>query len=195
MSRIEVALERTKTLRPPSERAREMARLYREEGLTYREIGELHGITRQRVEQILRPFGIEPHWGARRKAEREKALRAAHARIQAGESTLAQESKEMGVAPNSLRSALSEIGLRVHTRTASPEHGTRYRYLRGCRCDDCRAAVRGYRALLTERGPSQHGTASAYCNYGCRCKECKEAWRSYSRELRSRKRRKQEVEE
>jgi hypothetical protein len=38
----------------------------------------------------------------------------------------------------------------------SAEHGTRSRYLRGCRCSDCRAANADYRRVLYRRNVMPH---------------------------------------
>lgn len=73
-------------------------------------------------------------------------------------------------------------------------HGTVNGYTNyGCRCDDCRAAVRAQRqknkAARTAKPipPRVHGTANGYGNYGCRCDDCKAAWATAIRESRQAK--------
>lgn len=64
------------------------------------------------------------------------------------------------------------------------QHGTRSGYQSGCRCDECRTALRDYaRDRRRENGGTQgkrvdipeerHGKNSTYMNYGCRCDPCK----------------------
>ena len=65
------------------------------------------------------------------------------------------------------------------------EHGTVSQYTnRGCRCDECKAAVsearRRTRQAGLPEGDPRHGTGSGYSNYGCRCDLCKAAVRGYS---------------
>lgn len=80
----------------------------------------------------------------------------------------------------------------------SPRHGTRSRYLAGCRCEPCREAKCAYareyharkmRALdpswTPDRRKARHGTNSKYA-MGCRCEACTEAHRRY-RTLQSRR--------
>lgn len=70
-----------------------------------------------------------------------------------------------------------------------PEHGTRGRYVRGCRCSICREKLRDYskayraahrkpRKTRSDKGVrrpnTQHGTHSSY-GRGCRCRPCKDA--------------------
>jgi hypothetical protein len=86
--------------------------------------------------------------------------------------------------------------------TATVAHGTRREYLRGCRCDDCKADNSRYLADYRARNPpkygahekakayeaqqrrierglaaddSRHGTAIGYRNWGCRCDRCRTA--------------------
>jgi hypothetical protein len=64
-------------------------------------------------------------------------------------------------------------------------HGTRSRYVGGCRCDECRAAALAYqherRAKARAQRPDlKHGTRGTY-NNGCRCEDCTQANREYSR--------------
>jgi hypothetical protein len=68
---------------------------------------------------------------------------------------------------------------------AAGRHGTRYRYMQGCRCVECRAAcatsAAGIRALGTA---PNHGTVSGYSTYGCRCDDCKQARSDYMKQRR-----------
>lgn len=61
------------------------------------------------------------------------------------------------------------------------DHGTRARYHRGCRCDQCRAANAAYdRELRARAGLPVHGKRGTYTS-GCRCEPCTEANREYQR--------------
>lgn len=179
-----------------NERHQTMARLYVEEGLTYEQIGKRYGITRQRVGQILGPLAIAKHQGARYFAERLQELRATQARINSGESTLKDEAQRLGYAKGEyLRSAFSRYGLRIRVPPPpEPEHGTTHRYQRGCKCGECRRAIREYNANLRGKGEApNHGTESGYRNYGCRCPECREAARVADRERRAQRRKEKEA--
>lgn len=64
-------------------------------------------------------------------------------------------------------------------------HGTRSRYVTGCRCAECRAAALAYQRqrrakARAARADLKHGTRGTY-NSGCRCAECTQANREYSR--------------
>lgn len=73
-----------------------------------------------------------------------------------------------------------------------PRHGTLNGYTRwGCRCLDCRSAVRDYRRRRRATANIQpgdndprHGTINAY-ELGCRCDACKKAESDYQRRWRS----------
>ncbi len=75
-------------------------------------------------------------------------------------------------------------------------HGTPYRYLKGCRCDDCRNANRIYQAELRakwQQDPASadragHGKAATYRNHGCRCVSCTVANSADCAERRGRRR-------
>jgi hypothetical protein len=72
-----------------------------------------------------------------------------------------------------------------------PAHGSVPGYQRGCRCERCQEAWRGYHSALrahrrerrTEDADGNlvapehlaHGTESTYINHLCRCPECKAA--------------------
>ena len=191
MTRLDVAQAWAEEYTPPNERAIEMARLYAEEGLSYAQIGERYGISRQRVHQILRPFGLTPHWGKRRARERLDVITAAYERVLAGES-LTVLADELGYANGeSLRNTFLALGL--HMPRSSPEHGTRYRYDEGCRCDACIVAMRAYKQAQSEREPPEHGV-SGYFNFACRCQVCTEAGRRYQRQKNIERRQAKEPE-
>ena len=64
----------------------------------------------------------------------------------------------------------------------SAGHGTRARYCRGCRCDDCRAANSAYdRELRTRAGLPEHGTRTRYVRDKCRRGPCRAANTEYQR--------------
>lgn len=180
-----------------TQRTDEMARAYIEEGLTYGQIGERYGITRQRVGQLLGPLELARDRG-QAKIAREQRLRASHARLQSGTVTLAEEAENLGYASaESLRSAFYELGLRYSAPAKPvPEHGTIARYrsrIHGCRCEECRRANAEHQNRLRGEEPPNHGTYSGYINYGCRCKACKEAHRATVRARRATKRQRREV--
>lgn len=178
------------------DRIEQMSRAYVEEGLSYGQIGERFGITRQRVGQLLGPLGLARDPG-HAKIAREQKLRASYARLEAGGTTLAEEAEALGYGSGeSLRSAFYELGLRFKQEKAIPEHGTlaRYRSRRHpCSCEECRRANREHQDRLRGEEPPNHGTYSGYINYGCRCKACKEAHRVTVRMRRAEKRRRKEV--
>ncbi len=176
--------------KPPDERAIAMARLYVEEGLTLQAIGDRYGLTRQRVDQILKPFGLEPHWGKQRLATRRHELVAAHDRIHAGRSTSKKEAERLGYASDkNFREAVNAIGLDLRRQWKEAKHGTVLRYRQGCKCKRC---LRAHREDLYDTRAkhviTEHGLATNYVNYGCRCPECREAVRIQRRELVARKR-------
>lgn len=65
-------------------------------------------------------------------------------------------------------------------------HGTYSNYMnRKCRCEECKAACREYRAARRTglpEGDPRHGTTNGYVNFGCRCDQCRKAMADYSRE-------------
>lgn len=69
------------------------------------------------------------------------------------------------------------------------QHGTRYAYVDGCRCDLCKKANTEYmlQKKLLEIPPHLHGTSFGYCAYGCRCQECKEFKSFLNKQRKSRK--------
>lgn len=179
------------------DRTQAMARAYVERGLSYAQIGEEYGLTKQRVGQILAPLGLGQNRVRVSKVVREQNLRAAYEKIAAGELTLEEAALQLGYKNGHvLRNALYDIDLRVHVLNyEEPEHGTyaRYRSRRyRCRCVECRQAnAARSRARSRARSglePPQHGTPSAYKNYGCHCQICKEANRLHVRSKKAAKR-------
>lgn len=169
------------------EQTTEMARLHVEECLTYGEIAERYGVSRQAVHQRLRRAGVKSQSIQSRKQMRVVALELAHANVMSGLSTLAQEAERLGYANGeSLRRVLRTAGMVVHVGQPEPEHGTTARYLRGCKCWLCRQAHSDRQRKLIGKKPPTHGE-SGYRNYGCRCRICKEAHRLHGREQRRRR--------
>lgn len=179
---------------PPPERSVEMARLYVEQGLTLQEIGDRYGITRERVRQLIKPFGLEGHYGRRKREERVRMLMEAYARIESGESTSLEEAKRLGYSSRTtFAGAINGLGLKLRKPIPEEEHGTSRKYHKGCRCDECRRAHReDLYAWRERRGVKEHGLASSYVNYGCRCPACREAVRIQRRAAKARKRQAQE---
>lgn len=65
------------------------------------------------------------------------------------------------------------------SREKTAMHGSRRRYADGCRCRQCRLAIRFYarerQARAVAAGPRKnghHGTSSEYINHACRCGPC-----------------------
>lgn len=66
------------------------------------------------------------------------------------------------------------------------KHGTRTRYVKGCRCRRCCVANREYQRVwqtawrrrqgVREFQPAQHGGYTMYVTYGCRCDPCRAAY-------------------
>lgn len=181
-----------------TDRQTEMARLYVEQGLTYAEIGKEFGVSRQRVGQILGELDLVDLVAPRARAEREVALRAAHARITAQETTREAEIEGLGYKNwDSLYSAFRKIGLTVERHHELPPHGTNARYRHKsepCRedngrpCAACRKAHNEEQKRLKGRKPPKHGTVSGYANYECRCKRCVAAARRDRRAKKQRRR-------
>lgn len=92
---------------------------------------------------------------------------------------------------------------RRNARKSTIRHGTTNGYMtRGCRCEECRRAVRdasrvarqarrdrrtevGGRMVATYLDASLHGRASTYTNYACRCAPCTDAQAERARQGRS----------
>lgn len=150
MTRAAVAQAFAEDYKPPNERAVEMARLYAEDELTYEQIGDRFGLSRQRVHQVLAPFGLPPHGGRRTREERRQRIRDAHARVVAGTTTLEEEAAKLGYKSGPvLRRTFNHHGL--HMQPAEFEHGTRARYSQGCHCESCRGAEAEYRRKLRRK--------------------------------------------
>lgn len=158
-----------------------MLRMYLDEGYTMSQIGDHFGISRQRVHQIIGTQGEDAHYGIRMQQERKERLLQAYERMKDG-STAQAEADRLGITRGSFYVGLNRLGIRLAPE--SPEHGTLYRYRKGCHCEECRAANAAAKRQRYARGPNVHGTASAYQNYGCRCPECKRAARQARRERR-----------
>jgi len=176
MSRAAVANAWLEGYQQPSERAIEFARLYIEEGLSMQEIADKHNLSRERVRQLLKPFGVNTHAQAeRRRKRREEVLRESYARIMADEATTAEESERLGYAkPDYLRMAFWRLGLYLQKPAMSPERR--------------RELARERRLEQIKRGPKKHGTVSAYKNFACRCPRCKSANSKWERDARRRRR-------
>lgn len=172
-----------------SDRQTEMARLHVEQGLTYQEIANMHGITRQRVSQILGPLQLKHPPRGYQPGEIEEI----EERLRSGESTLKEEAARLGKDPETLRTALWRRGYKDFPRRMA-EHGTVARYSRGCHCEQCRAANRRKTSSYLGKEPPNHGTNSGYSNYQCKCQPCLEAGRAYQRKRRRLKRNRREVE-
>ena len=162
-------------------RAEQYQQLY-DDGLTLQQIADREGISRQRVAQIIgRQNGLRPspEWEQLR-VERQAAVD----RILEGSSTVAEEAEKSGVTEAAIRAySIDRLGIQLPSQlTQSPAHGTVYRYNRGCRCDECKQAIRDAHIRRREAGPKKHGTPSAYSNYGCRCRRCTKAYSVYQRE-------------
>ncbi|WP_406444434.1 hypothetical protein OHB14_36430 [Streptomyces sp. NBC_01613] len=101
------------------------------------------------------------------------------------------------------RQFLAMLGLALPTPKRKPGrppvdhgHGDHRTYQKGCRCDDCREALRQYHAELRAKwrqDPSSadragHGKSTTYRNHACRCTKCTEANRVATNEYRARRR-------
>lgn len=161
-----------------------MLDMYLKEELTLEEIGDEFGISRQRVGQIIGPQREKSHYGRKRQEERRRRIEEAHANV-LNESTVAQEAERLGVKRESLYAAFARQGLKLAPEQR--EHGTYYRYRKGCRCTECVDAAKEEKLQRFIRGPSIHGTESAYQNYGCRCRPCRNAARAARRRRRRQK--------
>lgn len=76
------------------------------------------------------------------------------------------------------------LGLEPSTpKRMPPEHGDYRRYTKGCRCNECREAMRLYHIAWRAKQRSNpsgadragHGKPSTYRHYGCRCEACRAA--------------------
>ena len=173
------------------DRSEVMQSMY-DEGMTFAQIAAEFGVSKQRVGQLIGPQRKKAHYGGARKSRMLEERTAAFNRIQAGESTLEEEAEKIDVTAKTLYQYLVDHKMFLPTQfTLSPKHGTGYRYNRGCRCPRCRKAAKDLRLRRTERGPTKHGTVSAYVNYGCRCDECRAAGSANNRAIRDRRQRRE----
>lgn len=73
----------------------------------------------------------------------------------------------------------SAAASRPRNRARRPlEHGTVHGYIHhGCRCEECKTAIREYRQQARGRSVPNHlhGHLSTYQYFGCRCDACKGA--------------------
>lgn len=155
-------------------------------GLSLEEVGSEFGITRQRVHQIVAPRTSHRHYGTPKRQLYDLKIREAFERVLAKQSTVEDEADALGILPDSLRVRFRAKGLEL-PRHESPLHGTKYRYNRGCRCDECREASRRHQRSLRQKEPRQHGTVSAYINFACRCNPCRKAGSDNNRQYRERR--------
>lgn len=166
-------------------RQAEMLDMY-QQGYTLGDVAEKFGVSRQRVYQLIGHLYERGHYGKLKREARVACLREAHALVVSKEATMPGLAEQFGVTVDSLYSAFNRLGLSMPARE-SPLHGTSYRYDLGCRCEECRAAVRLRYEDRKLRGPPVHGTDNAYRNYGCRCDECRAAGSAGNRITRLRR--------
>jgi hypothetical protein len=157
-------------------------------GETLAAVGKDYGVTRQRIEQIVKRAGIKV--GIRRSP----VLDAMAKEYQAGES-LDTIAARHGYDYADARMALKHRGIVVppkpqYRKYFSTPHGTYYGYQGyGCRCDLCMDAARAnYKKGQIDRmsrvntlPPEKHGNASTYLNWGCRCEPCRKANNAYNK--------------
>lgn len=159
-------------------------------GANFQEVADEFGLTRQRVEQIVRGRTKERHRTSLKRKSRDLKIFAAFERVKEKESTVEKEAEALGVFANSLLVNWAKKGLYL-PREPKKLHGTRNRYNQGCRCAECTETVKLYMRTLIGRPPRKHGTKSAYVNYGCRCDPCKRAGAAHNREYRERRKRRE----
>jgi hypothetical protein len=126
---------------------------------------------------------------ARLALNRRKGVRAArsfsaderaHACEIAASDGAAAAADQTGVARNTIYEWCREAGVTPYRRPPA-DHGTRARYVRGCRCESCTTANRentyAFIRQQTERAQRgeidiPHGEVRGYRYYGCRCERC-----------------------
>ncbi len=129
----------------------EAVRLHVHEGLTFAEIGRRFGVTREWIRQVVRAAS-QPSLTHKRQRTASSYKRIARA-----------------------------VAVAARCESHKAEHGTRSKYVHGCRCEACTAAQREYmRSLKGKLPPPTHGH-SGYVNYGCRCEVCTQANSDYHR--------------
>lgn len=168
-------------------RTKRMVRLY-EKGSSLGDIAQEYGLSRERIRQLITPFTERRPRGAgsgRQQQARMLERGKLRERIDAGKLTVAEAAQNLGVSTWALRNWYSKNGVPLPSRERR-DHGTTYRYKQGCRCDECREAIRENRRKMRARGPKVHGRESSYTNYGCRCEACSTAARM-ERNLRKEK--------
>ncbi len=101
------------------------------------------GVSRERVRQVRAKLGIAP---VLRPVAFEIALQAAGRLGAEPDVTLAAE---LGVRTDAIRAAREHLGIEVHHPQAA--HGTRNRYVNGCRCAACAEAARVYSRDVSRR--------------------------------------------
>jgi len=137
------------------EREADMLRRYAQ-GETLQEIADEHGLSRQRVCQILKRLNIT---GA---DIRERRYRLA-VRAYASGMTMEEAAKLAHVTPTTLRQRLVATG---QVRARVPQHGTYNEYQsHGCRCERCRTALADY---IYEYKHRQHPERERRGRYGPR---------------------------
>jgi uncharacterized protein (DUF433 family) len=157
-------------------------------GETLQAVATDYGISRQRIEQIIKREGIK--LGMRRSP----AVDAMVAAYQAGESLDAIAAR-LGYSYSAARAALQNRGIVVprkppYRKYLTTPHGTYYGYAGyGCKCDLCMDAARAqYKKGSQDRKtrvdtlpPEKHGLMSTYLNWGCRCQPCTTANTIYNK--------------
>ena len=131
-----------------------------------RKIGERHGVSGQRVQQLMRAVG------ACRVPEPPRRC-----------SVCARPVQTRGLCGSHYRRLLKYGDPEfVPRRGVNAEHGTSSRYGAGCRCAACRAAnttrhreIRERRRRALATATVTHGSVSLYRNWGCRCEACHQA--------------------
>lgn len=125
----------------------DMLKMYVDDGMSLREIGDWYGVTpqavRMRIKDHLGPDG--PRVETRRqRSTREMA--AIYSRLMAGTSTIKEEAARRGTTTGTLRSLLRRAGYSPR-EAARPRHGTYSGYASAstrCRCERCKEAARAH---------------------------------------------------
>jgi hypothetical protein len=182
-------------------RSVEMRRMYLEEDMSLQAIGDIYGLSRERVRQLI-PGATELRRKIRKTrkeaADAEKArLREANSAWRSRCGTL--NSYRKGCKCDECVKANYDYAQNVRKKARDKfrrgeieiEHGTYYGYqYYECRCDECRTASSNVQMKQREERSRklrdgeidiEHGTKYGYIAYKCRCDACKEAY-SKSRE-------------